>query len=219
MYLQIPIFNKLDINKAIILSIIIHAFLLINFQWNPVKFLSEPVIEINLQQQKLKREAPQLKPLPIEKKKLIEKPIPIQKPIPIENAVPIKEMPLPLLVPLVKPIQEQNLFEDLMEQKAANQNPKAISDYTSKLRAHIESFKRYPRMAQIRGWEGEVLIQAEIDRNGLLVNSKVVRSSGRSILDKEALKMMQRSIPFPVPPKNLNINFFTITIPISFSLI
>jgi len=213
MYLQIPIFNKLDINKAIILSIIIHAFLLINFQWNPVKFLSEPVIEINLQQQKLKREAPQLKPLPIEKKKLI------QKPIPIENAVPIKEIPLPLLVPLVKPIQEKNIFEDLMEQKAANQNPKAISDYTSKLRAHIESFKRYPRMAQIRGWEGEVLIQAKIDGNGLLISSTVVRSSGRSILDKEGLAMLQRSIPFPLPPKDLKNNTFTITIPISFSLI
>jgi len=216
MFLQNSIFNTININHAILLSIIIHAMLLINLQWAPVKFLSEPVIEINLQQKKIKREAPILNPPPFETPKPIKKTI--EQTIPIENVVPIKEVPLPLPVPAFEPPQEKVSSEDLIEKKATNINPQVINDYTSKLRAHIESFKRYPRMAQMRGWTGEVLIQAEINRNGLLVNSKVVRSSGRSILDREALQMMQRSIPFPVPPKDLNINFFTVTIPISFSL-
>jgi len=206
MYLQIPIFNKLDINKAILLSIIFHALLLINLQWDPVRFLSEPVIEINLQKKKVINKVSQPKPQ-------------IQKPIPIENTVPINDMPLPLPVPIIQQTKEQAPSEDLVEQKATNLNPQLINDYSSKLRAHIEKYKRYPRVAQIRGWNGEVMIQAEINSNGALISSRVVRSSGRSILDKEGLAMMQRSIPFPIPPKDLKNNTFKITIPISFSLI
>ena len=219
MYLQNPIFNKININRAILVSIIIHAMLLINLQWAPVELLSKPVIEINLQKNEIKREQLKQSPPIIKKPRPIEKLKPIEKPMPIKEVTPIKEIPLPLPTPVIKPIQEQTSSEGLIEQKPTNLNPQVINDYTAKLRAHIESFKRYPRMAQIRGWEGQVLIQAEINQNGLLVKSSVVRSSGRSILDKEALAIMQRSIPFPLPPKDLNINFLTITIPISFSLI
>jgi len=214
MYLQSFILNQLDINKAILLSVIIHALLLINLQWDSVKFLSEPVIEINLQKKKIKSEVSEPSPPPI------EKPKPFKKSLPVKNAVPIKkEIPLQLPEPIIQKNKAQTPSEDLVEQKATNLNPQLVNDYSSKLRAHIEKYKRYPRMAQIRGWNGEVIIQAEIDGNGALISSKVVRSSGRSILDKEGLAMMRRSIPFPVPPKNLNNNTFKITIPISFSLI
>ena len=215
MYFQSPILNQLDINKAIFLSVIIHALLLINLQWSSVKVLSEPVIEINLQKKEVKSEVSQPNPLPIERQKPIEKTSPVKDIVPI----PIKKSPLPLRTPTTKPIKKQTPSEDSVEQTANKINPQAINDYSSMLRAHIERFKRYPRMAQIRGWKGEVLIEAEIDGNGLLISSTVVRSSGRSILDNEGLAMMQRSIPFPLPPKDLKNNTFTITIPISFSLI
>jgi protein TonB len=218
MYFQSPILNQLDINKAIFLSVIIHALLLINLQWSSVKVLSEPVIEINLQKKKIKSEVSQPNPPPIEKPKL--KPKPFKKSLPVKNTVPIKkEIPLPLPTPIIQQNNEQTPSEDLVEQRATNINPQLVDDYSSKLRVHIEKYKRYPRMAQIRGWNGEVIIQAEINGNGALISSKVLRSSGRSILDKEGLAMMQRSIPFPIPPKVLNNNSFKITIPISFSLI
>jgi len=218
MYFQSPILNQLDINKAIFLSVIIHALLLINLQWDSVKVLSEPVIEINLQKKKIKSEVSQPNPPPIEKPKL--KPKSFKKSLPIKNTVPIKkEIPLPLPTPIIQQNNEQTPSEDLVEQRATNINPQLVDDYSSKLRVHIEKYKRYPRMAQIRGWNGEVIIQAEINGNGALISSKVLRSSGRSILDKEGLAMMQRSIPFPIPPKVLNNNSFKITIPISFSLI
>ena len=219
MYLQAPIFNKLNIIKAILLSIVLHVILLINFQWEPVKFLSEPVIEINFQKKKVKSEVSQPNPPPIDNPKPIEKPRPIEKTSSVKDTVPIKKPPLPLPTPTTKPIKKQTPSEDSVEQTATKINPQVINDYSSMLRAHIERFKRYPRMAQIRGWKGEVLIEAEIDGNGLLISSTIVRSSGRSILDKEGLAMMQRSIPFPLPPKYLKNNTFIITIPISFSLI
>ena len=52
MYLQNPIFNKVNINQTILLSIIVHVILLINLQSNTVKFLPDPEIEINLQEKK-----------------------------------------------------------------------------------------------------------------------------------------------------------------------
>ena len=220
MYSQIPIFNKLDINKAILLSIIIHALLLINLQWDSVEFLTETEIEINIQERKIKREIPKPIPkpipIPIPKPKPITKTI--EKPKPIEDIAPIEEVTPPLAEPEVKQVKELTTSEDVVEKKATNPNPQLINDYSSKLRAHIEKYKRYPRMAQIRGWNGQVLIQAEINSNGGLISSRIVRSSGRSILDKEGLAMMRRSIPFPIPPKDLTSNSFKITIPISFSL-
>ena len=211
MYLQTPIFNKLDINKTILLSIIIHALLLINLQWDPVKVVSDPVIEIHLQQKKIKNKASKPNPPSIERPKSIE------KPIPIEDTIPIKEIPLPLSAP-IKQILEETPSEDLVEQKATNINPQLINDYSSKIRAHIEKYKRYPRMAIMRERTGEVMIQVGINSNGTLINSRVIRSSGWSILDKEALAMIQRSIPFPIPSKDLKNNTLQITIPISFSL-
>jgi hypothetical protein len=84
MYLQNPIFNKININRAILVSIIIHAMLLINLQWAPVELLSKPVIEINLQKNEIKRE--QLKQSP----PIIKKPRPIEKLKPIEKPMQIK---------------------------------------------------------------------------------------------------------------------------------
>jgi periplasmic protein TonB len=208
MYLQNPIFNRININQTILLSIMIHAVLLFNLQWDSVKLISEPEIEINIQERKIKREIPI--PKPIEKPKLIE------KPKPIEDIVPIKEIIPPLSEPEVKQVKKLTTSKDIVEKKPTNIKPQIINNYSNKIRAHIERFKKYPRMAQMRGWKGEVLIEAEIDGNGLLISSVVIRSSGRKILDNEGLAMMDRSAPFPTPPEGRNLKM---TIPISFSMI
>jgi TonB family protein len=55
----------------------------------------------------------------------------------------------------------------------------------------------YPPAARRRGIEGTVTVFFIIDRQGCLVKSKVEKTSGYSILDKAALKVIERSLPHP----------------------
>ena len=61
MYLQNNLYN-IDINRAILLSIIFHAGLLIALRWDVTKVLSEPIIEISIQQEEIKKELPRPEP-------------------------------------------------------------------------------------------------------------------------------------------------------------
>jgi len=51
---------------------------------------------------------------------------------------------------------------------------------------------KYPRLAKRRGYEGQVLLEALIDTNGLVKKLKIIKGSGYSILDKAAEKAVQR---------------------------
>ena len=133
--------------------------------------------------------------------------------------MPIRELPRPVPMPTAEEVEEPTPRESIVEQTATTPSPQAVDDYSAKLRAHISKYKSYPRIAQVRGWQGEAIIEAEIKGDGSLVNAKVSRSSGFPVLDKEAMQMMQRSIPFPIPPETLKNNTFKIFIPIAFSLI
>ncbi|MGV3634492.1 MAG: TonB family protein [Pseudorhodoplanes sp.] len=70
----------------------------------------------------------------------------------------------------------------------------AIVNYASTLSAHLQRFKR-PGTGK-----GTALVSFTVNRNGHVVASSVVRSSGSSIVDKEALAMIARAQPMPAFP-------------------
>ena len=105
------------------------------------------------------------------------------------------------------------MIEDLINAGAVAQD-----DFSRKLSMHIAKFKKYPRIAARRGWQGEVVLEVELTGTGQLINKGVVRSSGFKPLDAEALKMIDRAVPFPAPPNILANTNFTILVPISFTL-
>ncbi|MBN2531798.1 MAG: energy transducer TonB [Spirochaetales bacterium] len=55
----------------------------------------------------------------------------------------------------------------------------------------------YPSAARRRGIEGTVIVLFSIDREGCLLKSEIKKSSGYSILDKAALKVIEHSLPHP----------------------
>lgn len=65
------------------------------------------------------------------------------------------------------------------------------------LSAAVAKQKRYPRLAQQRGWQGEVMLHVVVDASGRLLDVSVERSSGFEALDREALEMVRRAAPFP----------------------
>ena len=189
--LTLPYKNKrnLSIAETILLSILFHAAFLAYIPSQNLNQISKSVeLDIDI---------------------LINEPEPIKEIIP----EPIKEIIKPeTITPIVSP------------KKIVTSKPndfvvrKTIESYSAILAKAITKQKRYPRIAQMRGWQGEIIIDLEIDGKGNLINSKIKQKSGFKILDKEGMAMIKRASPFPKPPKELESKIFNVIVPISFKL-
>ena len=58
----------------------------------------------------------------------------------------------------------------------------------------------YPSLARRQGWKGEVKVGFTVRADGTIEGLQVVTSSGRSLLDQQALRAVQAAAPFPAPP-------------------
>jgi len=58
----------------------------------------------------------------------------------------------------------------------------------------------YPEPAREKELEGSLLLSFVIQENGSVTEVKVVKSSGHSILDEDAVATIYKSTPFPRPP-------------------
>jgi len=61
---------------------------------------------------------------------------------------------------------------------------------------------RYPPSARRRGIEGETVVLIELDAQGHVVHTALVERSGASLLDRDALRRVERASPFDAPPEN-----------------
>ncbi len=77
------------------------------------------------------------------------------------------------------------------------------SQYGKTAHHWLNKHKRYPRRAQYRGDEGTVLVKFIVNRRGEVLSYGLERSSGNTLLDKEALALIQRAQPLPVFPDEL----------------
>ena len=226
-------FNELNLTHAIILSLIIHALFVMKLEISNSNLTPKPVVDIIFNTEIVKQVAPKvipivkpkpiIKPKPIPKPKPIIKPKPIPKPIPQPMVEPISESIVePISAPIVEPITESvevNESAQINEQIPTSPNPQVVSNYSNLLRAHIAKHKKYPRIAQRRKMQGEVVIEIQIKGDGSLISKNIQKSSGHKVLDKEGMNMMEKSKPFPVPPEAMKDSVTTVLVPIAFNLI
>ena len=93
------------------------------------------------------------------------------------------------------------------------------SAYIRTLNQKIQNCKRYPRLARDRGIEGEALIEFFLAGDGKLLDARVIRSSGFTILDKEALLTIRRASPFPKLPEETLAGQVVLKVTINFALL
>jgi len=96
-------------------------------------------------------------------------------------------------------------------------DPDALAHYRDALGQHLAGLQRYPRVAAMRGWEGEVVVRMVVARKGQLVSARVLQSSGYSVLDESALQLVRDAGPLP-PPPNAGDGELEITVPVRYRL-
>ena len=157
---------------------------------------------------------------PIEK---IETPEPVKKVEPIQkkitpiidkNAISVAQ-PTPKEVAPAPPAETVSKIPNIVPQEQLTQH---LESYSSLLANAIAKYKQYPKIAQMRGWQGTVIADLEIDSKGTVISIKIKKSSTYEVLDNEALEMIRKASPFPAPPESLRGKNFNVLVPISFKL-
>ena len=93
-----------------------------------------------------------------------------------------------------------------------------FSQWQSALATHLERFKRYPTAARARGEQGTAKVAFTIDRDGRLLSSRIIESSGSSLLDDETLAMLARAQPMPKPPVTAPDSALSFVVPVRFDI-
>jgi periplasmic protein TonB len=97
---------------------------------------------------------------------------------------------------------------------APRELPPVIARWQQAVVARLAHFQRYP--AQAKGATGVVNLNFSIDRQGHVLNSEIINSSGSSVLDAEALSLLTRAAPLPPPPAAVPDTDLTFVLPIRF---
>ena len=206
MFAQTHSFQSIDLKWLIILSTILHLLIIMNIQINK-KPIDIP-LEIDIVLEKI------IQPPPVEK---------LPEILPVE---PIKFDPIP--EPMVQeiediqpdiantiPIQNSTVVPEKSIDVRAQQ--KVIESYGALLTRHISAFKKYPRIAQRRIWEGDILLELTLNKNSKILNIKVINQSKYEVLNKEAVAMIERAQPLP-KANNIKSETFKVFVPVAFKL-
>ncbi len=91
----------------------------------------------------------------------------------------------------------------------------AIANWQQALVTRLTRFQRYPKQAG--GATGVVSLGFSIDRQGRVVDSRIIKSSGSATLDAEAQALVKRASPFPPPPAEVPDADLSFVVPIRYA--
>jgi TonB family protein len=94
----------------------------------------------------------------------------------------------------------------------------AQASWHKELIARISRYKRYPEAAKAKQLQGLAKVKFTIDRAGRVLLAQVVQSSGSALLDAEAIAMLFRAAPLPLPPPETPGTSFDLFLPIRFAI-
>lgn len=93
-----------------------------------------------------------------------------------------------------------------------------LAAYRRQLGEFFSRHQRYPRIAAMRGWEGEVRVRLKVARKGSLLLVQLDRSSGFDVLDQHALAMLGDLPGLPALPEGLATDELQLVVPILYTL-
>jgi len=169
----------------------------------PETFDSQATLQPEVKQQAAEEPVIELPPvptpepdivLPPKKEEVVEKQdVPQPKPPePVENPSP--QQVQSVRQPTSNPKVEKRAEKPVAPQAGTTASRNAMANYASTLSAHLQRFKR-PAKAR-----GTAVVTFTVSRSGKVVSRNIVRSSGSSAVDDEALALIARAQPMPPFP-------------------
>jgi protein TonB len=201
-----------DLPKAIAISMAIHIILMIALPELNKPLLIPQEMSVTISSSPIQKPIEKIEtPEPVKKVEPIQKKI---TPIIDKNAISVAQ-PTPKEVAPAPPAETVSKIPNIVPQEQLTQH---LESYSSLLANAIAKYKQYPKIAQMRGWQGTVIADLEIDSKGTVISIKIKKSSTYEVLDNEALEMIRKASPFPAPPESLRGKNFNVLVPISFKL-
>jgi protein TonB len=201
-----------DLPKAIAISMAIHIILMIGLPELNKPLLIPQEMSVTISSSPIQKPIEKIEtPQPVKKVEPIQKKI---TPIIDKNAISVAQ-PTPKEVAPAPPAETVSKIPNIVPQEQLTQH---LESYSSLLANAIAKYKQYPKIAQMRGWQGTVIADLEIDSKGTVISIKIKKSSTYEVLDNEALEMIRKASPFPAPPESLRGKNFNVLVPISFKL-
>jgi protein TonB len=93
-----------------------------------------------------------------------------------------------------------------------------LAGYRQRLAELFARGYEYPRVAALRGWEGEVRLRLKVARKGNLLGVHLDRSSGFDVLDQHALALLEGHGALPPFPDALEGSEIQVIVPINYKL-
>ncbi len=192
----------------------------------PRDLAAGPLMESESRQQVAEEAPPEERKQPKQEKMVEQPPAPdpevaMAKPEPMAEEGPIDDRPAPVVTPAapvptapqVAPTPAPRVAA-LAVGQVARPTPAAVAAWERLLVAQLERHKRYP--AAGHGKVGEARLAFSIDRNGRVLTSRIVHSSGSEALDEEALALIKRAAPLPSPPAGVPDDRLSFVVPIRY---
>jgi protein TonB len=205
-----------DYLLIIVLAVLIHGAVVYHFKHPPVETaLVEPVKPPSKVQISFVRPQP-------------PKPIIQPPPPPPPKVVALKKPPKPKVQPKPAPpaaepipVPSDSAVTDASATSTAAPAPPPVEEKVTQPRAGAGYLNNpppvYPEIALDHGWEGKVLMKVHVLANGKPDDVSVIKSSGKPVLDDEAVRTVKQWSFVPAMRGTTPIDGL-VTIPISFTL-
>jgi len=96
----------------------------------------------------------------------------------------------------------ESTVHEYSQPSASEHKDEILLVYLAKVRKKIQGSLRYPSLAKKMGMEGEAIVAFFIHANGMVDASsiKIAKSSGKTVLDRNAIDAVIEALPFDLPP-------------------
>lgn len=221
--------------QALIVSFLIHAVLLVSVvRLFPVP-LDVPVTTISVvmnrtsQGESAKSDTEPVSALPAAPLKppssltrsisLLQNPVPGNVPLTLSGSAVqplLREAGLAVPPPSIPAVGDRGLSPSAVAREVVSADD--MRQYRLSLASAARRFKRYPALARERGWEGTAEIALNVSSLMPVPEAVLVRSSGRNLLDEQALEMIAQAARITNLPEGLKGRDLRILLPVKFSL-
>jgi len=163
--------------------------------------------------------------------------IPASKKREVKKEVEKKTQPdIKELFPSFKELTEINKEQSQRRSRSGKQNPRLpnplkkgteislntlnykFHSYYLALKRKIELVWEYPYRARRTGAQGRLLMRFVINKDGTLLEAKILRSSGSALLDSEAIRAIHNAAPYPPLPDRMQTDHLVVTATFEYSL-